>query len=141
MKKEIDKPKVGVGVMLFKGQKLLLGKRKSEHGLGEYAWPGGHLEFGESFKDCAKREVKEETGMEIKNIKFVRLLNLKTYKDKHYVDIGLRADWKSGIPKVLEPDKVERWDWYDIKNLPKPLFGTMPTYLEAHKTGKIFFDN
>jgi hypothetical protein len=66
---------------------------------------------------------------------------LKKYQDKHYVDIGLRAEWKSGKPKVLETDRVESWDWYEIAKLPKPLFGTIKTYLEAYKTGKNFFDN
>lgn len=133
------RPKVGLGIMIFKDSKVLLGKRKNAHGAGEYAWPGGHLEFGESFEECARREIKEETGIEISNIRFLRLMNFKMYS-KHYVDIGLMADWKSGEPKVLEPDKCEGWGWYDLENLPKPLFGTISTYLEAYKTGKNYFD-
>jgi 8-oxo-dGTP diphosphatase len=135
------RPKVGVGVMILKDGKVLLGKRKGSHGAGEYAWPGGHFEYMESFEQCAKREVQEETGMEIRNIRFLRLLNLKEYAPKHYVDIGLVADWKSGEPKIMEPEKVEGWDWYDINNLPKPLFATLPTYIEAYKTGKNFWDS
>lgn len=136
-----NRPKVGVGVMIMKNGKVLLGKRKGSHGAGEYAWPGGHFEYMESFEQCAKREVKEETGMEIQNIRFLRLLNLKDYDPKHYVDIGLLADWKSGEPKVMEPEKTEGWNWYDMDNLPKPLFATLPTYIEAYKTGKNFWDN
>lgn len=134
------RPKVGVGVMIMKDGKVLLGKRKGSHGAGEYAWPGGHFEYMESFEQCAKRETVEETGMEIENIRFLRLLNLKVYAPKHYVDIGLIADWKSGEPKIMEPDKTEGWDWYDIDNLPGPLFSTIPTYIEAYKTGKNFWD-
>ena len=133
-------PKVGLGVMVFKDGKVLLGKRKNAHGAGEFAWPGGHLEFGESFEACAKREAMEEAGIEITNVRFIRLMNLKTYSGKHYVDIGLAADWKSGETKVLEPDKCEGWEWYDLENLPQPLFGTIPSYLEAYKTGKNYFD-
>jgi 8-oxo-dGTP diphosphatase len=132
---------VGIGVLVFKKGKVLLGKRKGSHGAGEYASPGGHLEFGESVIDCARRECREETGIEIKNIKFVRLSNLKQYAGKHYIDIGLIADWKSGTPRVLEQEKVESWDWYDLGKLPKPLFGTIQAYLEALKTGKNFFDS
>jgi 8-oxo-dGTP diphosphatase len=139
---ELDnlRPKVGIGIMIFKDNKVLLGKRKNSHGDGAYAWPGGHLEHMESFEDCAKREVLEETGMEIKNIRFLRLMNLKTYAPKHYVDIGLMADWKSGEPQILEPQKCEEWNWYNLDNLPQPLFDTIPSYIEAYKTGKNYFD-
>jgi len=94
----------------------------------------------ESFEECAKREVMEETGMEIQNIRFLRLLNLKDYAPKHYVDIGLISDWKSGEPKVMEEDKTEGWDWYDADKLPEPLFSTIPTYFEAYETGRNFWD-
>lgn len=133
-------PRVGIGVMLFKEGKVLLGKRKNAHGGGEYAWPGGHLEHMESFAECAQREMMEETGMEIQNIRFLRLMNLKQYAPKHYVDIGLVADWKSGEPQILEPHKVESWGWYDIENLPQPLFAPIPSYVDAYKTGKNYYD-
>lgn len=135
-----QRPKVGIGVMIVKDGKVLLGKRKGSHGEGEYAWPGGHLEYMESFEECAKRETLEETGMHIHNIRFLRLMNLKQYAPKHYIDIGLVADWESGNPQVVEPEKVERWDWYDIDELPQPLFSTIPSYIEAYKTGKNYWD-
>ncbi len=135
-----QRPKVGLGVMIFKDRKILFGKRKNAHGEGEYAWPGGHLEHMEGFEECAKRETLEETGMEIDNIKFLRLLNFKDYAPKHYVDILLTADWKSGEPQVLEPHKCEGWDWYDIDNLPEPLFKAEYSGIEAYKTGRNFFD-
>ena len=139
MKNE-QRPKVGVGVMIIKDGKVLLGKRKGSHGSGEYAWPGGHMEYMESFEECAKRETFEETAIQIKNVRFLRLLNLKEYAPKHYVDIGLVADWESGEPQIMEPDKIEKWDWYDIDNLPKPLFAAIPSYFEACKTGRNFWD-
>jgi 8-oxo-dGTP diphosphatase len=134
------RPKVGVGIMVLKEGRVLIGKRKGAHGEGEYAWPGGHMEYMESFEDCARREVREETGMEIDNIRFLRLMNLKQYAPKHYVDIGLIADWKSGEPRVMEPDRVEGWDWRDMNDVPEPLFATLPSYFEAYKTGRIFWD-
>ena len=48
-------PKVGVGVMVLKDGKVLLTRRKGSHGAGEYSFPGGHLEYMESFEDCARR--------------------------------------------------------------------------------------
>ena len=133
-------PKVGVGVMVIKNGKVLLGRRNGSHGKGQYAWPGGHMEYMESFEQTAKREVMEETGMEITNVRFLRLSNLKVYKPKHYVDVGLIADWKSGEPKIMEPEKCEGWAWYDLEHLPQPLFETIPSYIEAFKTGKNFWD-
>lgn len=98
------------------------------------------MEYMESFEECAKREVMEEAGIEISNIKFLRLLNLKTYAPKHYVDIGLMAQWISGEPKIMEPEKCEGWGWYDTDYLPKPLFGTIESYIEAYKTGRNYWD-
>ncbi len=132
--------KVGIGILVFKRGKLLLSKRKGSHGAGEYASPGGHLEFGESIVECAKKECREETGIEIKNVRFVRLSNLKQYVGKHYIDIGLITDWKSGTPRVLEPEKAESWGWYELDKLPEPLFETIKYSLKALKTGKNFFD-
>lgn len=126
--------------MVIKDGQVLLGIRKGSHGAGEYAFPGGHMEFGESFEECAKREVKEETGMEIANVRFLRLMNLKAYPGKHYVDIGLVADWKSGEPRCMEPDKCEGWQWYPLDHLPEPLFDTVQTYIEAYQTGRNYFD-
>lgn len=135
-----QRPKVGLGVMVMKNGKVLLGKRKSSHGAGEWAWPGGHPEYMESFVSCAKREVQEETGMEIKHVRFLRLYNLKEYAPKHYADIGMVADWKSGKPVVCEPEKCERWEWFDLGNLPSPHFATVSSFIESYKTGRNFFD-
>ena len=138
--KEEQRPKVGLGVLVIKDGKVLMGKRKGSHGEGEWAWPGGHLEHMESFETCAKREVMEETGMEIENVRFNRIMNLKMYAPKHYVDIGLLADWKSGEPKVLEPNKCEEWQWFSFDELPSPRFSACDTAIEAYKTGKNYFD-
>ncbi len=137
------RPRVGLGILIFKDKKVLLGKRKHADGLGhgEYAGTGGHLEYMESIEDCAKRETLEEAGIEIENIRFLCLVNVKEYAPKHYVDIGLIADYKSGELRVMEPDKLESWDWYSLDDLPSPLFGMVPSYFEAYKIGKHFFDN
>lgn len=108
--------------MILKNGKILLGKRKGSHSEGQFAFPGGHLEYMEGFAECARREILEECGIEIENIRFQFLANVSKYASKHYVHVGLIAEWKSGDPKVLEADKCELWNWYDLINLPKPLF-------------------
>jgi len=137
---EQQKPKVEVGIMIIKDGRTLLGKRKSSHGAGEYASPGGHLEYLESFEDCAKREIREECGLEVKNIRFQFLANINQYAPKHYVHIGLIADFKSGEPKVLEPDKLESWDWYEFNQLPEPMFKSCRLSFDSYQTGKNYYD-
>ncbi|MBI1833415.1 MAG: NUDIX domain-containing protein [Candidatus Andersenbacteria bacterium] len=137
---EQNRPKVGIGVMIIKNGKVLLGVRKGSHGENMYAWPGGHMEYMESFEDVVRREVKEETDLEIDNIRFLRLYNLKEFAPKHYVDLAFAADWKSGEPKLMEPNKSEGWAWYDMDNLPQPVFPTVPSYVESYKTGRTFWD-
>lgn len=93
-------PRVGIGVMIFKDGKILLSKRKGAHGEGQYAFPGGHLELNETFADCAARETREECGIEITNIRFQYLANSFHYAPRHFVHVGLVADWKSGEPQI-----------------------------------------
>lgn len=126
-----EQPRVGIGVLVLRDGKLLLGKRKGSHGAGQYASPGGHLEPLESFAACAAREVLEETGCRIGPVRFLRVQNVTEYAPRHYVDLAFAAEWVSGEPTVREPDKVEGWGWYPLERLPSPLFGTLPTALEA----------
>lgn len=128
---DTERPRVGIGVIIRKEGKILLGKRKGSHGAGEYASPGGHLEHSESMAGCCAREVREETGIEIKDIRFLRVMNVLEYAPRHYVDLTFVAEWVSGEPEVREPDKVERWDWYDLDALPSPLFATLPSAFAA----------
>jgi 8-oxo-dGTP diphosphatase len=120
----MDRPKVGLGVIIRKEGKVLLGKRRGNfHGEGDWCTPGGHLEFGESFEECSLREVAEETGIKVKNLKFAAITNDVFVKDnKHYVTIWMVADWEDGEPEVKEPDKCEKWDWFEWNDLPEPLF-------------------
>ena len=118
-----DRPKVGVGVIIRQNGRVLLGKRKNAHGEGSWAFPGGHLEFGESWEDCARRETVEEIGLNIDNISFGFVTNDIFEKEgKHYITIFMLADISSGVLKTMEPDKCERWEWFDWDDLPRPLF-------------------
>ena len=135
-----NKPKVGVGVMILKEGKVLLTKRKGSHGEGQHSFPGGHLEYLESFEECAVRETAEECGIKIKDIKFLYLTNSTKYAPKHYVHIGLMAEWESGEPQVLEPEKAEEWVWYEIEEALKlPLFEFCKYSFNAHKKGIVYY--
>jgi 8-oxo-dGTP diphosphatase len=58
-------PVVGVGAVVVRGGKALVIKRAHEPRQGEWSLPGGLLELGESLQDAARREIKEETGLDI----------------------------------------------------------------------------
>ena len=62
-------PRIGVGVIVTKGDRVLLIKRKGAHGQGTWSTPGGHLEYGESPEECAARETAEETGVDITGVR------------------------------------------------------------------------
>jgi len=137
-----ERPKVGIGLLLIKDGMVLLGQRKGSHGAGEFGGAGGHLELLESFEDCIRRELAEEVGpdIKIKNLRFLCLTNVTQYAPKHYVDIGMTAEWVSGEPTVMEPDKLVSWNWYPIDGpLPKPLFACIPNYFIAYKTRQAYF--
>lgn len=133
--------RVGIGVMIFRDGKVLIGKRKSKLGEGDWSFPGGHLEVGELFVDCALRETKEETGIEITNIQFQMVGNIPDTYSQHYVQLAFTADWKSGEPRVLEPEKCERWEWRSLDDLPAPLFVPTQMMVSAKKSSKNFLDS
>ena len=135
---EQKRPKVGVGVFVFKDGKVLMGPRVNTHGADTYCGPGGHLEFGETIEECAARETREEAGIEIENVRIISFSNLLLW-GKHYLDIGVVADWKSGEPQALEPDVRPEWGWYDLDKLPGERFPSDVFKLEALKTGKMYF--
>ncbi|XP_076914936.1 nudix hydrolase 1-like [Bidens hawaiensis] len=126
-------PEVGVSVFILKDNKILFGRRRSvDVGADTYLLPGGHLELGESLEECAAREVKEETGLDIKNIETLTTKNL--YIDATHINATyMRAQLvdPTQTPQNIEPDKCEGWEWYDINNLPEPMFGPLSEMLQG----------
>jgi ADP-ribose pyrophosphatase YjhB (NUDIX family) len=59
------RPLVGVGALIFDGDRILMAQRGKQPLLGWWSLPGGALETGELLVDAVKREVREETGLEI----------------------------------------------------------------------------
>lgn len=127
----MNRPGVGVAVIIKKGNKVLFGKRLNSHGSNSWHFPGGHIEMKESLKDTAKRETKEEVGIEIKNIKYLATTNdIFADEYKHYVTLFMLADYASGEVKIMEPEKAESWDWYEWDKLPKPYFLPVENFMK-----------
>jgi len=144
---ENKKPKVGFGVMILKNGRVLLGKRHEDpekasselKGEGTWTMPGGKLHFKESFEQGAEREVMEETGIKLNNIKVICVTN-DIVEDAHFVTVGLFSDDFYGEPKVMEPEEITEWRWFDFNSLPSPIYFPSAKVLENYKEG-IFYKN
>lgn len=119
----MDRPGVGVGVYVRKNGKVLFGKRKGGVEPSTWCAPGGKLDMHERWEACAVRETWEETGVQIKNLQFVGVVDDSTpTTGSHYITLSFVADWESGEPAVIEPEKFYEWGWFAWDNLPSPLF-------------------
>ncbi|HEU0003478.1 MAG TPA: NUDIX domain-containing protein [Ktedonobacteraceae bacterium] len=128
-------PQVGVGVIITKGDQVLLMKRKGSHGDGAWSMVGGHLEFGESLEECAIREVKEEVAVTITDITFRAITNdLFETEGKHYVTIWMEGRYVSGEPLMQAVNEMSAVSWFSWNALPEPLF--LP--LEHLLTGRCY---
>ena len=114
---------VGVGVLILRDGKILLGRRKGSHGADSWAPPGGHLDFGESVEECARREVLEETGLTLGSIRRAPYTDDRfPAEGKHYVTLFVVAESAGGEPELREPTKCAGWEWFGWDRFPGPLF-------------------
>lgn len=117
------RPFIGVGVIVIRGGRILLGKRKNAHGAGCWQFPGGHLEYGESIESCARRELFEETGLSIVSCRVGPFTNdIFQAENKHYVTLFVIADQTIGRVALKEPHRCAGWDWFAWTALPAPHF-------------------
>lgn len=122
---EKNSPRVGVGLIVVKEGKVLLGKRKNAHAAGNWGPPGGHLKHGESIEECALRELREETDLKGISLRLGPWTNDIIDEKTHYISLYIFVDFFEGEPKLKEPHKCEEWKWFDWNDLPSPLFPSM----------------
>lgn len=148
MERAIEKkPGVGFGIMILKGGKVLLGHRNENlekassllHGEGSWTMPGGKLDFQEELKKGAAREVFEETGIKVKNLRAISLSN-DIVTDAHFLTVGFLVEEFEGEPKVMEPDEITEWNWFDLNALPSPLYFPSEKIIKNYLAGKIYQD-
>ncbi|WP_369789729.1 NUDIX hydrolase [Rouxiella sp. WC2420] len=126
-------PQIGIGVLIFREGKILLGRRKGSHGAGDWSAPGGHLEFGETPEICGIREAWEETGISTgKLLAGPYVSNVFPEIDKHYVTLFMLSLCSEGEPVLREPEKCEGWQWFSIDSLPEPLFAPLRTLIDQY---------
>lgn len=118
--------RVGVGVIVCRAGRVLLGLRRGSHGAGSWALPGGHLDFGEAVETCARRELLEETGLVAVTIRQAPFtVDSFPHEEKHYVTLFVQAFDVTGEPENREPDKCAGWDWFRWDELPEPVFAPL----------------
>ncbi len=122
MKREYpEQPLVGVGVLIRRGDSILLVKRRNEPGKGLWSIPGGVLELGETLEAAAKREAKEETGVEITVDSLLDVYNLIKNDEAgriryHYVLINYLAHYVEGELKLNDESSDIKWVKLDELN-------------------------
>ncbi|MBB63809.1 MAG: hypothetical protein CMO81_01970 [Waddliaceae bacterium] len=125
--------RAGVGVLIFRDKKILLGLRQGSHGEGTWSPPGGHLDFGESVEDCAARELFEETALKATMFTPLPWSNdIFEEEKKHYLTAFIRADDVFGEPELCEPDKCISWEWFSIDELPKKMFFSLRNLINRY---------
>lgn len=124
--------------MVIKEGKILFGR--DLHKGDVFAIPGGHWENGETLKECAKREVREESGVECDHLSLVGVYDFyREDKQRSYVSICMKADYVSGNPRSqVEEGRVE-WDWYAPEEALKlNLFPPDRIFVQRYLSGVIF---
>jgi len=138
--KEQGYPEAVVGVLVLnqEGEIFLMASSKWQ---GKYCLPGGHIEFGETMEETAKREIKEETGLDIFDIEFLMvqecIFSEEFYKKKHFVFLDHIAKTKD-IDAVLDGSEGSEYVWTTVDDALKLSLNpyTKNTILEYKKKYK-----
>ena len=138
MTAEGSRPLVGVGVVFVREGQVFLAKRRGALGSGSWASAGGHLEFGETLEDCARREAKEELGLDVGELRYLCVSNIVAY-GRHYLDVEFLGDIGAQEPRLMEPDAFEGSGWFPLQSPPEPLFQAMRYAIDSLLTGRLYY--
>ena len=108
-------------VIIFDNDKVLLGEKSSG-----YEIPGGHVDYLEDEKDCAKREIKEETGLTVKSLRHLRSMDMPDKIVNVYYSGSFEGD-------LLAASDLIGVSWHKVKDLPKIKFNGAELIMEAYK--------
>jgi len=109
-------PEPGAGALIFnpEGKIFLMRSRKWR---GKYVIPGGHIELGEKIEDALRREIKEETGLDIYDIEFLYfqefIFDKAFWKKRHFIFLNFACKTKS--TKVELNSEGQEYVWVSLK--------------------------
>lgn len=139
------KPGIGVGVMILKDDKILLGLRNPDkikasselQGQGTWTMPGGKVEFMETLSAAAKRELEEETSLKATKMEFLCISDDMT-ETAHYVTVGFLVKEYKGQVKTMEPETIMEWKWFPLNDLPTNLYKPSAKCIEKYKSHTLY---
>lgn len=131
-------PKVTAGVLLEDAQgRVLLGKRSVDPRMGYWAIPSGYIDYGEAPDDAARRELLEETSL---NVELVGLLGLWTFDDDIGDKAGIAVFYRGTVVGgTLSPaDDIEAAGWFAPDDVPQEIaFPVHREVLELWRNGEL----
>jgi ADP-ribose pyrophosphatase YjhB (NUDIX family) len=113
----------GVGVIVVRNRRVLLGRRLSRHGRDTWSFPGGKAHGAESALECATRELREETGLVARAGRVVAE-SVDGFPESRlaFRTRFVLVEDAAGEPRAREPEKNGAWNWFSSDALPEPLF-------------------
>lgn len=124
-------PTTRVSVVVISPDKKILLVRHRKGNRQYWVLPGGRLEYGETFEECAVREIKEETGLDVEVVRFLFLSEaIAPDRSRHIVNVYLKAKEIGGIMKVGNEPVLAGVDYIPIDELEKvTLFPPVAEYI------------
>ena len=115
-----EHPRAAVSAIVFNGPKILMVKRKNPPARGTWAPPGGSIHLGEACFDAVRREVLEETAIEVEPIKTITHVDAIYHDERgrvlyHYVILYIEARYLGGMPRP--GDDASKVGWFSIEEL------------------------
>ena len=140
MSKERFKVTPSVYLVLMKDNKILLSRRyNTGYFDNHYSFPAGHLDGGETLKQAMVREAKEEIGIVLDqaDLKLIHTMNRRIPDDER-VDFFFTAKKWQGEPKIMEPEKCDDLNWFELNNLPKNIIPYIKQATESSLNNMIY---
>ncbi len=109
-----ERPILGCLAVVRRGGRVLLAQRSVPPGIGKWGFPGGLVELGETVHECARRELKEETGISAEPVAMLTVID-RIGRDEegrvktHFALVAVLLDWRSGEGEPFEDATALRW--------------------------------